>query len=137
MLENRIENAKGLIMVVDDEVDTREILGSMIGKLNYNCLLVESGKDAIEKYKTSKEKIDLVLLDIFIPQMSGKEIYEKLKEINPDISVLGISGYGEEMNEVKDFLNSLNHNHADFIVKPFEMNVLDKKIKALLSKKML
>lgn len=134
-MDNPTENAKGLIMVVDDEVDTREILGSMLGKLRYNCLLVESGKDAIDKYKSSKEKIDLVLLDIFIPQMSGKEIYEKLREIDPDISVLGISGYGEEMNEVKDFLSALNHTHADFIVKPFDMSVLDQKIDALLTKK--
>ena len=134
-MDKTVGTQKGLIMVVDDEVDTREILGAMLEKLNYGCLLVDNGREALDKYKPLKEKVDLVLLDIFIPQMSGVEIYKKLMEINPGISVLGISGYSEERSEVKEFLNTLNQNHADFIVKPFDLNVLDQKITALLHKK--
>ncbi len=125
------KHPKGLVMVIDDEVDTREILGSMLGALDYECLPVKNGKEAIEKYKGLKEKIDLVMLDIFIPQMSGAEIYKELAEVNPDIHVLVISGYGEERSEVQNLLGSLNKTTTDFVVKPFTINTLQQKITKL------
>ncbi len=127
-----IENSKGLIMVIDDEVDTREILGSMLESINYDPLLVKSGKEAIDKYKELKEEIDLVMLDIFIPRMSGSEIYKKLLEIDPDVIALVISGYGKETNEVKDLLSILKDKNADYITKPFDLKALGQKIEKLL-----
>lgn len=128
-------NTKGLIMVVDDEVDTREILGSMLEKLNYDYMLVKDGNDAIQKYESLRESIDLVMLDIFIPKMGGKEIYEKLSKINPDVNVLAISGYGEETEEVKSLLNILNTKKTDFILKPFDLEILDQKIDSIMEKR--
>jgi DNA-binding NtrC family response regulator len=130
-----IESSKGLIMVIDDEVDTREILGSMLESINYDHLLVKNGKEAIDKYKELKEEIDLVMLDIFIPKMSGSEIYKRLFEIDPGVIALVISGYGKETNEVKDLLSILKDKDADYITKPFDIKTLEQKIEKLLKGK--
>jgi DNA-binding NtrC family response regulator len=130
-----IESSKGLIMVIDDEVDTREILGSMLESINYKHLLVKNGKEAIDKYKEFKEEIDLVMLDIFIPKMSGSEIYKRLFEIDPGVIALVISGYGKETKEVKDLLSILKDKDADYITKPFDLKTLGQKIEKLLKGK--
>ncbi len=127
-----IESSKGLIMVIDDEVDTREILGSMLQAINYDHLLMKSGKEAIDKYKELKEEIDLVMLDIFMPRMSGSEIYKKLFEIDPEIVVLVVSGYGKETSEVQGLLSILKDKDADYITKPFDLKTLEEKIEKLL-----
>jgi DNA-binding NtrC family response regulator len=134
-LGKNIESSKGLIMVIDDEVDTREILGLMLESINYDHLLVKNGKEAIDKYKELKEEIDLIMLDIFMPKMSGSEIYKKLFEIDPGIIALVISGYGKETNEVKDLLSILKDKNADYITKPFDLETLGQKIEKLLKGK--
>ncbi len=134
-MEKDLENSKGLIMVVDDEVDTREILGSMLAAINYDHLPVKSGKEAIEKYKELKEEIDLVMLDIFMPRMPGAEIYKNLFEIDPDIVVLVVSGYGKETSEVQGLLSILKDKNADYITKPFDLRTMDYEIEKLLKGK--
>ncbi len=134
-LTNTNESSKGLIMVIDDEVDTREILGSMLESLDYQYILIKSGKEAIEEYGKRKNEIDLIMLDIFMPKMSGAEIYKKLEQIDRDITVLAISGYGKETAEVQDLLRILKDKGTDFITKPFDLKTLGHKIKTLLSEK--
>ena len=81
------------VLFVDDEDIIIEIAEELFKELGYKVLIARSGKEAIEIYQGNKDRIDIVLLDMIMPGMSGGKTYDKLKEINPDIKVLLVSGY--------------------------------------------
>ena len=100
----------------------------MIESLGYKVFTAQSGKKAIAVYKESQDIIDLVILDMIMPNMSGGEIYERLKKINPNIKVLLSSGYS--MNgEAKKILDQ---GCNDFIQKPFNLKKIARKIREVL-----
>jgi CheY-like chemotaxis protein len=92
-------------------------------------LLAQDGLDAIHVYKAFGHDIDLVLLDMFMPRLSGKEAYEKLKEINPDIKVIFCSGYGRDHKICEELRNGDLH----CISKPFKIDVLIREVQQALN----
>ncbi len=96
--------------------------------MGYTVLVARSGKEAIEIYEKNKEKIDIVLLDMVMPQMGGGETYGKLKETNRGIKVLLSSGYSinGEAEEI------LERGCNGFIQKPFNMIQLSQRIREIL-----
>ena len=89
-----------------------------------------SGRHAVELYQKLRDKIDLVVLDIVMPDMGGAEVYDRLKEINPDVKVLLSSGYSidDQAREMMD------HGCDDFIQKPFSLKAMSEKIAGILKK---
>ena len=85
-------------------------------------------KQAIELYQKHKNIFDLVALDMIMPEMSGKETYERLKKIDPDVKVLLVSGYS--LNKQVEELMDLGCN--GFIQKPFDILQLSQKIRDVL-----
>ncbi|KKL46353.1 hypothetical protein LCGC14_2346410, partial [marine sediment metagenome] len=81
------------VLLVDDEETIAEVGQELLETLGYTVLPAMSGKEAIEIYKKNKDEIDMVLLDMIMPEMGGSETYDRLKKINPDIKVLLSSGY--------------------------------------------
>ena len=118
------------ILLVDDEEIVLDVGVQMLKKLGYTVLEANSGKEANDIYKEKRDKIDLVLLDMIMPKMSGGETYEKLKEINPEVKVLLSSGYSIK-GQATEIMN-LGCN--GFIQKPFNMRKLSKKIGEILGK---
>ena len=118
------------VFLVDDEdmiVDVGELL---LEKLGYKTLVAGNGMDAIEIYKEKKNHIDMVILDMIMPEMDGGETYDKLKQINPDVKVLLSSGYSinSQATEI------LERGCDGFIQKPFTMKNLSQKIREVLGK---
>jgi CheY-like chemotaxis protein len=97
-------------------------------KLGYQVLSVRSGKEAIEIYKTNKDRIALVILDMIMPGMGGGETYDQLKEINPGIKALLSTGYSinGRTSEI------LKRGCDGFIQKPFNIIELSQKIREVL-----
>jgi CheY-like chemotaxis protein len=93
-------------------------------------LTAKSGEEAIGIYKKNYDKIDMVILDMIMPDMGGGETYDKLKEINPDIKVLLSSGYSIDGLATEILERGCN----GFIQKPFNMADLSKKIREILDK---
>jgi CheY-like chemotaxis protein len=91
-------------------------------------LIASSGKDAIKIYKARKGYIDMVILDIIMQDMSGGDIYDKLKEINPAIKVLLSSGYSINGQAT----GILEQGCDGFIQKPFNIKDLSLKIREIL-----
>ena len=81
------------ILFVDDEEILTEFAEDLLGRLGYTVLIARSGKEAIEIYDAQKETIDVVLLDMVMPDMGGEETYESLKKMDPKVMVLLSSGY--------------------------------------------
>jgi len=92
-------------------------------------LPAQDGLEAIHVYKAFEHDIDLVLLDIFMPRMSGKEAYEKLKEINPDIKVLFCSGHGSN----HEIYEAPRNGDLHYVSKPFKIDELVRKVRQVLN----
>ena len=91
--------------------------------------MAKSGKEAIEIYRANKNKINMVILDMIMPDIGGGETYDRLKELNPEIKVLLSSGYSidGQASEI------MNRGCNGFIQKPFNVEQLSRKIRNILS----
>jgi len=118
------------LLLVDDEDMIVDVGCGIIDKLGYKSLTAKSGEEAIGVYKKNHDKIDMVILDMIMPDMDGGETYDKLKEINPDIKVLLSSGYSINGQATEILERGCN----GFIQKPFNMADLSKKIREVLDK---
>ena len=117
------------ILLVDDEEMVLDVGSAMLMKMGYEVLTTATGKDAVATYAGARDKIDLVILDMVMPEMSGKEIFSRLKQINPDVRVVLSSGYSinEQASEIMD------SGCSDFIQKPFNMAQLSRQIRDALA----
>ena len=119
------------VLFVDDEDMIIEVAGELFEQLGYKVLIARSGKEAIEIYEKNKEQIDIVLLDMIMPDMSGSDTYDKLKEINPDVKVLLSSGY----SMIGTATEIMDRGCSGFIQKPFKMKELSQKLREILDDK--
>ena len=117
----------GTILFVDDEDMIIDVGHEILKALGYKVLLARGGKEAIEIYKRYRDKIDVVILDMIMPDMGGGESYDRLKEINPKVKVLLSSGYSIAGQATKILQRGCN----GFIQKPFNINELSKKLREI------
>jgi len=121
----------GSVLLVDDEDIVLAAGERVLKALGYKVLSARGGKEAIELYKANEHEIDMVLLDMIMPEMGGGETYDQMKKINPNIKVLLSSGYSidGEATEI------LERGCDSFIEKPFNMKQLSRSIREILDKK--
>ena len=121
------ENWKGTetILLVDDEDMIWDVISSMLIELGYTVILAENGRDAVEIYENNPHAIDLVLMDMVMPEMNAREAFHLLKKIDPDVKVLLSSGYVSE-EDAKDVLDA---GALGFLRKPYRMSDLAKAIR--------
>lgn len=104
------------ILVIDDELQVREILQQMLEKKNYSVLLAEDGEEALEICKD--HDLDLMIVDIVLPNKSGLDIIKEVKRVYPDMKIIAISG--GHMIGPKRYLDNAKTFGADrFFEKPF------------------
>ena len=117
------------ILLVDDEEIIIDVSPEMLTELGYEVLTAKSGEKALEQYRINKDKIDLVILDMIMPGMGGGETYDRLKQIDPEITVLLSSGYSIDGQATEILKRGCN----GFIQKPFNIEILSKKIREILN----
>ena len=118
------------VLLIDDEDMIIDVGSQMLETLGYEVLPARNGNEAMDIYTKEKDKIDMVVLDMIMPDMSGGETYDRLKEINPDIKVLLSSGYSIN-GQAKEILG---RGCDGFIQKPFSMIQLSQKMREILDK---
>jgi signal transduction histidine kinase len=116
------------VLVVDDEAPVRSVLMLSLQHLGYSVDAAASGLEALEKYRSSGGGYDLVIVDMLMPQLSGDEVFFRLKEINPSVKVLVISGYSSE----EAVQTVLAQGGRGFIQKPFTIEDLAEKVRLTL-----
>jgi signal transduction histidine kinase/ActR/RegA family two-component response regulator len=114
----------GTILLVDDEDMIAEVGQKMLEKLHYRVLIARNGQEALGLYEKHMQEIDLIILDMIMPDMGGAETFERLKEINGSVSVLLSSGYSID-GQAKEILNQ---GCSGFIQKPFDLEMLSRKV---------
>ena len=116
------------ILLVDDEDIVRDVGFQMLEAFGYKVYEAASGKEAVKLFEEKQGHIQLVILDMIMPEMGGKEVFEKIKKINPHIKVLLSSGYNADSQAMEIMDKGCN----GFIQKPFNMKELSSIIKAVL-----
>jgi len=105
----------GTILVVDDEKNIRRYLKAMVESLGYTVLLAKNGQLAVDIFREQHHIIDLVVLDMIMPVMGGKETFFKLRAIQPDCKILISSGFTRN----QDLAELEKHDLSGFIRKPY------------------
>ena len=116
------------VLLVDDEDMIIDVGTRMLRKLGYKVFTARDGKEAITIFKKHQDKIDLIVLDMIMPQMGGGETFDRIKKIKPDVKVLLSSGFSinGQASEI------LNRGCNSFIQKPFNLQKLSQNIRAIL-----
>jgi len=113
------------ILIIDDETILTETGETMLNELGYTVLTANDGKTGIATYTEHPQKIDLVILDMIMPKMSGNATFTQLKAIDPEVKVLVSSGYGVDGKASE----LLKRGCRGFIQKPFNLMELSKKVR--------
>jgi len=126
--DNVISKGAETILLVDDESMILTVGSELLKTLGYTILTAQDGSSAIDLYKNSKENIDLVILDMVMPDMGGGKVFDELKKINPQVKVLLSSGYslnGQASRIVK-------RGCVGFIQKPFTIRDIASQLRKII-----
>ncbi len=116
------------VLVAEDEDGVRELLRKVLAEFGYTVLTARHGRDALMVAGDRSEDIDLLLTDVVMPEMSGRELAETLRYRQPDLKVLYISGYTDD--EVVQ--RGVSGPEIAFMRKPFASEELVRRVRALL-----
>jgi two-component system, cell cycle sensor histidine kinase and response regulator CckA len=126
-----IVKGTGTILLVDDEDVIADVGSEMLEVLGYKVSVAKSGWEAIETYKKKRNEIDMVILDMIMPDMDGRETFYGLKAIDPGVKVILSSGYSIDARSTK----MMEEGCYGFIQKPYNMNTLSQKVKEVLERR--
>ena len=116
------------ILVVDDDTELRKVLSSILSEEGYSVKTVENGKQAIKV--SEKKRFDLALIDIKLPDMEGTELLHRLKEKQPHIVMIIITGFPT----IQNAMGAVNEGADGYILKPFEIQKLLQAVRKHLNK---
>ena len=119
---------QGRVLLVDDEADVREATSAMLEALGLTVITAVDGQDGLERFLAERGTLDLVLLDLTMPRMGGREAFQKLRELQQDLPVVLYSGFSEQ----ESLQDALAHGFTGFLQKPFRMAELRKILQQVL-----
>ena len=114
------------ILIVEDEANIRNIIKKYLSKFNISCVEAENGKKGLEQFTKYKDSIDLILMDVMMPEMDGVTCTKKIREIS-DVPIIMLTAKNQDEDEIEGLEVGAN----DFITKPFNLEVLLLRIKKL------
>lgn len=123
-----VQQGTETVLLVDDEEMLIDVLQNLLEKLGYTVLLAKNGPEALETYRNNSQDIDIIILDMIMPGMSGSETFDRLREINPNIKIVLASGYS--LNDQADDI--MNRGCDGFIQKPVKIDHLSRKLREIL-----
>jgi two-component system, cell cycle sensor histidine kinase and response regulator CckA len=118
----------GTVLLVEDDALVREMAMQMLIESGYTVIKAKDPADAIEICRKGEVQIDLILTDVVMPVMNGKEMVDAIEKFRPDIKVLFMSGYTSDLVAQRGVVDSGRH----FIQKPFSVYSLNQKIRETL-----
>jgi len=131
VLPEEVLEGKETILLVDDEDMIIDAGKELLEEMGYTVLAAKSGMGAIDTYREKNDEIDMVILDMIMPEIGGGETFDRLRGIDPKIKVLLSSGYSIDGEATEILERGCN----GFIQKPFDMEEISHKIREILDEK--
>jgi hypothetical protein len=119
------------ILVAEDDEIIRNLTSSILREFGYTVIVAKDGNDAVSLYRENRDLIKLLLLDVIMPRKNGKDAYEEIRTIRPDVKVVFISGYSADMISKEGILEE----GTSFISKPVSPSELLRKVREVLDGK--
>jgi PAS domain S-box-containing protein len=119
------------VLLVDDEPKVLDICERFLRTLGYSVLTAKTGWEALQTFEKNRAIIDMVVLDMIMPGMSGRDLFERLRAIEPSLRALVSTGYSVE-GEVSDLMK---RGCKGYIQKPFSIKVLAKEVRRILDER--
>jgi CheY-like chemotaxis protein len=116
----RRARAEGRILLVDDEPDILEATSELLAAMDFQVVSARDGAEALELFRADPQHFSLVLMDLTMPRMDGREAFRLMRELDPGLKVVLCSGYNE-MDVAKDFPGP---SLAGFLQKPYTFQML-------------
>jgi two-component system cell cycle sensor histidine kinase/response regulator CckA len=126
-----IVTGTGTVLLADDEEVILDVGTKMLETLGYRVMVARGGKETIDIYEENRDTIDLIILDMIMPDMGGGDTFGRLKEINPNVRVLLSSGYSIDGRAQE----IMGRGCDAFIQKPFRMEELSQKIREIVKQR--
>jgi DNA-binding NtrC family response regulator len=120
----------GVVLVIDDQEAILTVAEDMLGAYGMQALLASNGLQGIALFEAHHETIDVVLLDLKMPGMSGDKVFTKMKQIDPAVRVIITSGFSER--ETLDYF--ANDQDVVFLQKPYRFQSLIETVTAVLNR---
>jgi two-component system, cell cycle sensor histidine kinase and response regulator CckA len=117
------------LLLVEDDLGIQEVMGEVLQECGYTVMVAKDGEEGLSIFEAHASSIALVIADIMMPKMKGRQFQEQVRRQRPDTKVLIISGYGEMDLKRRDLLDP----RSAFLQKPFDLDVLVAKVRGLLS----
>jgi len=129
-VQEKVEDVRGrdYILLAEDNETTRVLGREILEEFGYSVIEAVDGEDALEKFREQIGRVSLVILDVIMPKMNGREVYDAIRSINPNMRILFCSGYARDVvagqGEVEEGMN--------YLPKPFTPKELLMKIREVL-----
>jgi CheY-like chemotaxis protein len=127
VVEAKILQGAGTILVVDDEAMILDVAKAILEKLGYRAMVAAGGMQAVETVLEREDEIDRVILDLIMPGIGGRETFERIRKIQPDMPVMLSSGYSID-GQAQEILEKGGNG---FIQKPFQIAALSQAIRKI------
>ncbi len=108
------------ILVAEDESIVRDLAVRVLTDAGYSVLAAANGAEAVEQFESHADVISLAILDAVMPKLTGHQVYDRIKQINPNLPVMFCTGYDPEMGQVK----FLTEQGLRLVQKPYDPNIL-------------
>ncbi|MBI3683827.1 MAG: response regulator [Acidobacteria bacterium] len=119
---------KGSVLVIDDEEVVRQVAARMLNNLGYHPICLGSSREAIDYYSRRSRDIDMVIVDLVMPELSGQSVFERLREINPRVRVVLTSGYSQDAGVEA----MMDRGAKAFLPKPYRLAQLSETLAAVM-----
>jgi CheY-like chemotaxis protein/two-component sensor histidine kinase len=127
--EQAAPKGTGTVLVIDDEEIVRRTAQATLERFGYEVVVAEDGRQGLDAFRRLADRVDVILLDMTMPVMSGEETFRELRIIRPDIKVILSSGY----NEVEAIRHFTGKGLAGFVQKPYTSARLAEAVRSVLN----
>jgi CheY-like chemotaxis protein len=125
---HRSQGGSETVLVAEDNEPVRILVRNILSEYGYTVVESGDGEEAVEKFRDRVNHVHLLLLDVILPKIDGKSVYEEIRKIKPDIKVVFMSGYTTDIVQN----HGIFENEFNFIQKPVMPHVLLSKIRNVL-----
>ena len=125
------EEGRETILIAEDDATIRQLTRTMLSEFGYTVIDAADGEDAVIKFREHRDAIKLIILDVIMPKMNGKEAHDEIVAISPDVKTLYISGYNADVLRTK----GITEESQNIILKPVSPMDLLRKIRRILDSK--